>query len=483
MPRADKARPVFRRRLWVRMLGAYLLPVGLIVSAMGFMAYRAARLSLEGQLGESLMAMARTAAGQVGKPRALRLAPGDEQSRTYARLRQKLADLKQSFDARSIYLFDEQERALIDSDGWFAVGEPIAKLAADRAELAAVFAGHSRSSLLFEGQDGRIYKTGFAPVRVAGQVVAAVAVDGSAAFFGPLADLRQTLFLVGLAALLATALVTLAVSRRITRPIGRLASAAGIIERGELAAEIVAESQDEIGLLARSLDQMRLAIWQRDRQLQMMLAGIAHEVRNPLGGMSLFVGLLKEELAGQSEAESQIRRIETELGRLEQVVSDFLDFARKRPLELIPWQPKSECEQLGRLLEPDLQKAGLGFELTVDAELLEVRVDGEKVRRALLNLLRNAIQASPAESTVWLSVARKKGWLEFVVRDQGPGVAEELRERIFEPFYTSRQRGTGLGLSLVRKIAEGHGGTVELEAKEFTTFILRLPLGLDDGKK
>ena len=103
------------------MLGAYLLPVGLIVSAMGFMAYRAARLSLEGQLGESLMAMARTAAGQVGKPRALRLAPGDEQSRTYARLRQKLADLKQMVNAEQsdLYAARPQEardlRALLDA--------------------------------------------------------------------------------------------------------------------------------------------------------------------------------------------------------------------------------------------------------------------------------------------------------------------------------------------------------------------------------
>jgi signal transduction histidine kinase len=473
----SRSRKVNARRLWIKLLVAYLVPVTIIVTGIGYLVYRAARVAMEEQLGSSLMAIARTATSMVGKPRAVRLVPGDEESRTYANLRKKMEDLKVAAGVESIYLFDTSERALVDSDGLFSVGEPIVKLAADRVELKEVFKGVCRNSVLFTGKDGRLFKTGFAPVVIDDRVAAVVGVDGSANFFVPLADLGRTLAMAGTAALFLVLVVTLFVSRRITRPIGTLAKSARAIGRGELEREVEVETTDEIGVLAHTLNEMRKSIKERDQQLQMMLSGIAHEVRNPLGGMTLFVGLLKEDLAGKKEALAHLDRVSKELEYLSRVVNDFLDFARKRPLELEELDPEEECEQIRTLLAADLEKKELTFLSEVADNIGTVRLDRERFRQALLNLVRNAIQASRTGGRIVISVEQREGEIVISVVDEGNGIPEEKRKHVFEPFFTSRQKGTGLGLALVKNVVEAHGGTIAFTTavERGTTFTIRIP--------
>ena len=470
-----------RPRLWTKLLLAYLLPTGLIGIGIGWLAHQAARNAMESQLGEALMAVARNASQQVGRPRAVSLQPGDEQTRTYRNLMDKLADLKLASRVERIFLFDSQERALVDSDAGFAIGEPIADLAANRVELQEVFAGNSRSSMLFTGQDGKLFKTGFAPVRIDGRVVAAVGVDGSAVFFGPLSRLNRTLAIVGAVALALVVLVALLVSHRITRPLDRLTRAARDIGLGELEGEIRVETSDEIGMLASTLNDMRQSILARDRQLQIMLSGIAHEVRNPLGGMTLFVGLLAEELSDDHTAKKYVERIAGELDYLARVVNDFLDFARKKPVDLSQVDPGIEFEKIHSLCASELAGARVEMEIRVSAETGLVYWDQEGMRRALINLVRNAIQASSASqerSLIELTLdPDQRGGLLLKVSDHGCGIPEEKLDRVFEPFFTTRQQGTGLGLALVRKTVASHGGTITVSSKEDvgTTFTIRLP--------
>ncbi len=468
----------YRGRLWIKLLLAYLVPVALILTGIGYLAYRAARVAMEDQLGQALISVARTAVNLAGKPRALRLAPGDEQTRTYKNLKEKLHNLQVAARVESIYLFDKNGRALVDSGGMFAIGEPIMKLAADSAELKQVFAGEGRSSVLFADDRGRLYKTGFAPVRLEGRVAAAVGVDGSARFFGPLSTLGRVLLLVGALALVLVVAVTLFVSRLITRPLDRLAQSARRIGHGELEREIEVETSDEIGVLAHTLNETRKSIHERDRQLQMMLSGIAHEVRNPLGGMALFAGLLKEELADSPAGRKHLEKICVELDYLSRVVNDFLDFARERPLELEDLDPRAEFEQVEQLSASELQQAGVGLKVEVSPDVERVRWDRERMRRALLNLVRNAVQASDPGGEVVVRLSREGGRLLLQVSDDGCGIPEQKQAQVFEPFYTSRQQGTGLGLALVRKITEAHGGSISFTTRpeKGTTFSLRLPV-------
>lgn len=463
-------------RLWLKLLLAYLVPTAAIGLGIGLLAHRASHNAMERQLGEALCATARTAALQVGRQRALALRPGDETSRTYNNLVEKLAAIERAAGVERIVMFDRRERCLLDSDRTFAIGEPLPALAANRAELQSVYAGRCRASVLFSGPEGKLFKTGYAPVRLDGRVVAGVGVDGSAAFFGPLSELSRTLVAVVAVALALVVLVTLVVSRRITRPLDRLTAAARAIGSGELEGEIRVETGDEIGALARTLNDMRQAILARDRQLQLMLSGIAHEVRNPLGGMSLFVGLLQEELS-DPQAQQHVDRIASELAYLDRVVHEFLDFARNKPPQIETLDPRAELEQVRGLCQADAERAEVALDIEVDAAISSVRWDQERMRRAVLNLVRNAIQASEPGGRVCVALAAAGDRLLLRVTDRGRGIPVEQRQRIFEPFFTTRQKGTGLGLALVARTVASHGGAIRVDSQSGagTTFELQLP--------
>ena len=210
--------------------------------------------------------------------------------------------------------------------------------------------------------------------------------------------------------------------------------------------------------------------------MQQMLAGIAHEVRNPLAGMTLFADILKDELPAPDERRSHVDKIQRELGYLERVVNDFLEYAR-RP------RPELAAVPVGDLLAEVAQLASTP-EITIDVASggpSTVQADGAQLRRALLNLARNAVQAASAaghrdRGAVSLSASTRDGEHWLTVWNRGQEISPEASGRLFEPFYTTREKGTGLGLAFVRDIAADHGGRVELASGDGeTSFSIVLP--------
>ena len=264
------------------------------------------------------------------------------------------------------------------------------------------------------------------------------------------------MLVAGGVAALGVLLVTLWLAGRISGPITRLAEAAARLGRGDLEAPFPIETRDEIGVLARTFEETRQALKARDERMQMMLAGIAHEVRNPLGGLELYAGLLREALGDQPERLEEVRRIEREVGHLNTVVSDFLEFARPVAPRLEPVQLEPLCREVA-----DLARAGAAARVDVEvAPGAWAKADRAQLRRVLLNLARNAVAA--ARSRVQLTARAEGGRIQVAVRDDGVGVPPELRDQIFTPFFTTREKGTGLGLAFVREIVRDHGGEVSV---------------------
>src|SRR5262249_1406917 len=142
------------------------------------------------------------------------------------------------------------------------------------------------------------------------------------------------LFSLGLGGVLLVIALSVVVARLLTRPIRRLERAAQRIAEGDLQAPVVADSRDEIGRVAETMEAMRAQLHSRDERMQMMLAGIAHEVRNPLAGMELHAGILRDELASDRESLPHVERIERELLHLKTIVNEFLEYARRPKPEL-----------------------------------------------------------------------------------------------------------------------------------------------------
>jgi signal transduction histidine kinase len=465
-----------RATILVKLVVALVVPVVALFTSFAFVAYEVSRRDLDAELGHRLEAIAASAAAQIhnGKDLAA-LAAGNEGDAMYKIFANRLGVVARATGAQLV-VFDRDYVARVDTAGDFAIGTPYNRGKLDRAELERVFAGETKASVLFDGDDGKPYKTGYAPVRASESdpaIVLALGARAPASYFDRLDDLRARLFAWGVAVgLAAAALATLL----LTRNVRRLAAAAERIGAGDLRAPVAVRSRDELGVLGQTMDRMRRQLAERDAKLQQMLAGIAHEVRNPLAGMTLFAGILRDELPDGDERRGHVEKIQRELGYLERVVDDFLAYARR---------PKPELADvpLGELLAEIAQLAATPeLEIAVaDAGALVVRADRAQLRRALLNLARNAVQAATAAGhrepgAVKLSARRDGDSIAIAVWNRGAEIPAETSGKLFEPFFTTREKGTGLGLAFVRDIAVDHGGRVAVESADgATTFTLTIP--------
>lgn len=455
------------------------VPAFVALLTMALLADRLAQRALEEELGARLVAIARAAAASLPADRVAGLGPGDEGSRTLGHVRARLDALARATDTR-LFVIRPDRTALADSAGRYRIGDSPPALERDRLEISAAARGRSLpSQVLFQGSDGRLYKTGYAPLAAEdGSVVAVVGADGTAASYASLRSFRQMLVALGVGgALIAAGLAALA-GLQLTRPLMRLTQAAERIGRGDLTTPLWRRiRRDQIGLLRDTLEEMRRSLRARDEERETLLAGIAHEIRNPLGGMELFTGLLAEELADRPEA-AHVARIRSELAALSRVVDEFLDYARARPLQAEPCALDGLVAEVGVLVQSIASERGVGV---TTAAAGEWAVDREKLRRALLNLARNAVEASPAGATVEIQARVDGEGAVLEVLDRGPGLTAEALEKLFRPFFTTKERGTGLGLALAKKVAETHRGTLELLPRDGGGTVARLSLPRHEG--
>ena len=307
---------------------------------------------------------------------------------------------------------------------------------------------------------------------------------------------RERRAVVELALLAALTLaVGIAVSihtRRLLGPLERVTQRAQAVARGDLTPQPVPESDDEIGQLAGAFERMvgavakaqsRAVANERLAAIGKMAAHVTHEIRNPLSSIGLNIELLEEELATEgdgvpSEARALLIAITREVQRIEHLSEEYLRVAR------LP-QPRMESDDLGTKVReivafarPEIERAGLEIEVDVKDDLPPALFDEGQIRQALLNVLRNAREAMPDGGTIEVSVRAEGMSVVASVDDRGTGIPDEVRSRIFDPFFSTKGEGTGLGLAITRQIVEAHGGSIACEPRDGggTSFRLLLPI-------
>ncbi len=206
-----------------------------------------------------------------------------------------------------------------------------------------------------------------------------------------------------------------------------------------------------------------------------LASGIAHEIRNPITAMKARAFALAELVEPGSAAAKQAAIIDKELVRMERVVRDFLDFARPAEPDLQPVDLDAFLAEIVEFLRPEMEQRDLvlSFEARPGAA---ARMDSDQIKQALLNLIRNAAEASKEGGGITLKAEVVEGRARISVADRGAGIAAECRDRLFVPFFSKKHGGTGLGLSIARNIARKHGGDLAFETAEGegTTFTLDL---------
>ena len=189
-----------------------------------------------------------------------------------------------------------------------------------------------------------------------------------------------------------------------------------------------------------------------------MATVVAHEVRNPLGGISGAVQVLKGSVARDSEESHILDMILARIATLDDTISDLLAFARPRAPLIAPIEPKDLIGRATALFEKDPAHAAV--KVVVEGQCRAVRCDRDQISAVLQNLLLNASHAMGGKGTITVNLTEVADLCRIAVRDQGPGIPESLRDKVFEPFFTTKRQGTGLGLATSRRMVEAHGGTL-----------------------
>lgn len=209
-------------------------------------------------------------------------------------------------------------------------------------------------------------------------------------------------------------------------------------------------------------------------------AGLAHEIRNPLASIegAAYVAQTESDPVRASEFLDIIRK---ETARLNGLVTQFLEFARPRAPQMISIDPAALTDSVLNLVRQLAAQNNVTLQRTFDGTIAPVKCDPEQMKQVLLNLVLNAIQAIPGGGEVTVSAEKTEDMLVLKVKDTGPGIPAERVDEVFDPFYTTKQNGTGLGLPIAYQIVEQHGGDLAIESNspEGCLFSIRLPL---DGK-
>ena len=310
-------------------------------------------------------------------------------------------------------------------------------------------------------------------------------------------------------------------ARGVTRRIHRLSAALDLVAEGDLGVRVPVTGSDELTDLARTFNRMiaemaqsraRIEFLQRIGAWQDMAQRLAHEIKNPLTPIQLAVQECHRKYNGQDPKyqgllDTTLEIVEEEVGTLRRLVGNFSNFARLPQAELVQEDLSDflrDCEnQLGHLEDPSLGEspdellptANVEIRWEVPDEPLLVAIDRQMLRRVVVNLVRNAVQAIRDQRArgsrpnvmeavdevlghVVVSASREGDGAKIEVEDDGPGIATSMRGRIFDPYFTTKSDGTGLGLAIVKKVVVEHGGEIEADRSDRlggARFVLHLP--------
>ncbi len=352
-----------------------------------------------------------------------------------------------------IFIFDKNLNLLIHSGYFLIYNQKDPNLIIYQKDIEALSIKQSISSTPFKGDDGNWYLWGFHRLNENFYL----GVKESAERLKKVEELSNFFLLFGFIAMLITGFISWFIAQSITKPIEKLINFSNEIGKGNFKAEPPQNTKGEIKLLSSAMEKMKQDLFKNQKEREDMLAQIAHEIRNPLGGIELFANLAKEDY--QNKNPEHLDKILKEVSGLKKLITAYLDFSK----------PKVACKELidlsalmndiQNVFKPELEKKGAQLEINLNIK--QVWFDPEHLRQIIINLISNSIQSIPENGIIKIkSDVDNTNWL-ISVEDNGKGISKEQVKHIFEPFFTTKKNGTGLGLSVCKKLAEENNAIIE----------------------
>jgi signal transduction histidine kinase len=289
----------------------------------------------------------------------------------------------------------------------------------------------------------------------------------------------------------------------IERPLEELKKTIARVRQGDLAARVeFAKRDDDVGQLGRQFNEMVQQLEENRSEIQELheremaraehlatlgelAAGLAHEIRNPLAGIAGVVDVMGKELPAGSPSRTVLSDVQNEIRRIQAILNDLLSYARPRPPDFYAADLNTTLEQAVLLARQQVLTRPISVFFEANRKLPKVLHDPAQIQQVVLNLLLNGIQAISGEGKVEVELRREGDCVAVRVTDTGRGIPPEALPKIFKPFFTTRNEGTGLGLSLAKGIVQSHGGRMEVASTpgQGTQFEVWLPIERPDASK
>ncbi len=289
--------------------------------------------------------------------------------------------------------------------------------------------------------------------------------------------------------------LTLMTKYLINKPIDGIIATMKKAEEGDLSARFETERIDEVGKLSSSLNSMLSQLESARKEIEKLhheeyqriqkmasigelAAAIAHEIKNPLAGISGAIQVFAEEFPNDDPKKEIVDDVILEIERLDKAVRDLLNFASPPVPHPLLTNVGSMMERLLHVISTRAEKQNIDIRLNINADIDNAFLDPEQFQQVFLNITLNAIQSMPDGGTLEIDVHKNDDMIEFLFKDSGIGIPSENTKNLFKPFFTTKNTGTGLGLSICKNIIEQHGGTIEVASQpnKGSLFIIRTPL-------
>ena len=332
--------------------------------------------------------------------------------------------------------------------------------------------------------------------------VAVVLLAGMLLFLLSTVSLRGTerhrvLVIAGAGAVAICGVLIVVLASTIQRPMIELQDQIERVGEGDLRASVsFAKRNDEIGDLGRNFNRMVQQLRESREEIEHLhrtqmsraehfatlgelATGLAHEIRNPLAGIAGVIEIVGRDLPAASPATAVVKEVRHEIAQINRILTDLLETARPRPPQMRSTDLNTTVEHAVMLARQQVRSKPIKIEFTPEPSLPQVEHDSDQIHQVLLNLLLNAEQAIEGRGLVRVAVLKQEdGAAVVTVSDTGRGIPAEHLPNIFRPFFTTKGNGTGLGLSLARRIIEEHRGQIDVASGpgKGTTFSVRLPV-------
>ena len=450
------------KTLRTKVLLYFIFASAIVISIYGIITYNMIRTNLETEMESRL-----TTAGEIisqsvvsGDLKYLKL-----KGKIYDSYRDKLRKLRDITEVRDILIIGPDRSIILstlESNEKFFLN-------LDHFEIEKAFEGENSSSQLYMGAENLYYKTGYVPVDAQGEVQYVVAVEASVEYIRYLNQYGNTLGVIGLVSFAIAAALSILLSRGITSRLEALKIKAEQIAKRNFRENTEVGGEEEITVLADTLDSMKKELEDYIQNREKMAsvgefsAGVAHEIRNSLGAISGYAELIREKTE-----DAKLKKYSEDIVRNCHKMSEFLNNFLAYTKEFTPdMQEEEVSKMLDGVVEEMPKAAGPAIIKHYEQHGARIKADFYLLKKAFYNIIINSWQAlDKPQGAVELYIVRDGAKTVIIVKDNGRGMDKNMKEKIFQPFFTGRKEGTGLGLAIAyRIIKEIHKGEITVESE------------------